>query len=158
MVGIIFAVYKPGTGAGNVSLGVLLFLLTTLSSAVGAIALKLLSPRSDIRCVTALSLSLGGILLVITSFVLDTQLHRFISLDLARIIGYLALLSALAFTLWNQLIEQNSVNRMAAYRFLIPLFGVLESVIFIPEESLGIGLIIGMILIAISLRYCTQNN
>lgn len=64
---------------------------------------------------------------------------------------YLAALSATAFTLWNRLIERYSVNLLSSFRFLIPLFGVIESVLFIPGEELGLGIVAGGSIVLLSL-------
>ena len=63
-----------------------------------------------------------------------------------RILGvtvYLAVLSATAFTVWNRLIQLYSVNVMSAFRFLIPLCGVIESTLFLKNETIGIGIVVG---------------
>ena len=67
------------------------------------------------------------------------------------VVVYLAFLSATAFTLWNRLIEQYSVNVLSAYRFLIPLCGVLESAMLVEGETIGIGIVLGGLLILGSL-------
>ena len=64
---------------------------------------------------------------------------------------YLAFLSATAFTLWNRLIELYSVNVLSTFRFLIPLMGILESVLFIRGETLSWGIVIGATIVIICL-------
>lgn len=150
-VGISLAVYAPGSGSGRVFVGSASFLLASLSGALGAIALKKISIGFGSRAVTAISLFLGGLMLVLVGY---QGLHGFwkdVGVEAIWIFGYLAFLSATAFTLWNRLIEQYSVNVLSAYRFLIPLFGVTESALLIESESIGLGIILGGTLIIASL-------
>lgn len=159
LVGAMLAVYRPGSGAGNVGLGAILFSVATLGGAMGAIALKKLSELGGgARAMTAASLFFGGILLVLSALILGIEFRWSFSLEFSLILTYLAALSATAFTLWNQLIEKHSVNRMASYRFLIPLFGVIESILFIPEETLGFGLLFGGCIILFALRFCSEKE
>ncbi len=49
------------------------------------------------------------------------------------ILLYLGALSASAFSIWSLLLKHNPVSRVAMYRFLIPIFGVLFSATFLGE-------------------------
>ena len=49
------------------------------------------------------------------------------------ILSYLGMLSAVAFSLWSLLLKHNPVSRVAVFRFFIPTFGVLFSVVFLGE-------------------------
>ena len=46
---------------------------------------------------------------------------------------YLSLISAVAYTLWGMLMKNNPVSRVSIFNFMIPLFGVLLSAIFLGE-------------------------
>ena len=48
------------------------------------------------------------------------------------VLGYLALLSATAYSVWSLLLRVNPVSRVAVYSFLQPVFGVLLSVLLAP--------------------------
>ncbi len=149
--GIAFAVYAPGAGSGRVGIGAASFLLASLSGAIGAIGLKKVSAYHGSRAVTAISLFAGGFTLLLLGL---NGWHGFWKdLDPSSIwvLLYLSFLSATAFTLWNRLIEQYSVNVLSAYRFLIPLCGVIESAIFVKTESVGLGIVAGGVLILGSL-------
>lgn len=143
VMGISIAVYAPGVGSGNVTHGVVSFALVGLSGALGAIAMKQIAPTVGSRTVTALSLFLGGLMLsVVGSFEWRAFASEY-SLATFGVTVYLALLSATAFALWNRLIELYSVNVLSAFRFLIPLFGVVESAIVLKNETIGIGIVVG---------------
>jgi len=143
LVGISVAVYAPGVGSGNVILGSFAFLLATFSGAVGAIGMKKIAPEHGSRAATSLSLFIGGILLLIAGLHQWNEYWNDFGWILLGVTLYLSCLSAVAFTVWNSLIERYSVNALSTFRFLIPLCGVLESVLFLKEETLGVGIVVG---------------
>ena len=51
---------------------------------------------------------------------------------------YLALVSAVAYTLWGCLLKCNPVSRVTVFGFLTPVFGVLLSALML-EETGGLG-------------------
>ena len=48
---------------------------------------------------------------------------------------YLALLSAVAYSLWAVLLRANPVSRVAVYTFLQPIFGVILSLLLVDRNS-----------------------
>ncbi|OUW19241.1 MAG: hypothetical protein CBD18_01105 [Opitutales bacterium TMED158] len=142
-IGISLAVYAPGAGSGNVFQGTIAFLLASLCGAMGAIGMKRVAPRFGSRAMTAWSLFIGGLFLTAAGSFQWEPFWRDFGWSTAGVTLYLSILSATAFTVWNRLIERYSVNVLSAYRFLIPLFGVLESALFLEEETVGIGIAIG---------------
>lgn len=142
-IGIAFAVYAPGAENGNVGLGAIAFLCATLSGAVAAIFMKEVLPISGSRSTTSFSLTVGGILLLLTATPHWSLYFSHFSITTFLVTLYLAALSAIAFTIWNRLIKHYSINTLSTFRFLIPLFGVIESALFIPNEHIGTGIMIG---------------
>ena len=49
------------------------------------------------------------------------------------VLAYLGMLSATAFSIWSSLLKHNPVSRIAVFRFFIPIFGVLFSIVFLGE-------------------------
>jgi drug/metabolite transporter (DMT)-like permease len=150
-IGICLAVYAPGAGSGNVLLGTIAFLCASFSGAVAAIFMKRVAPISGSRTVTSFSLTCGGILLLLTAVPEWSRYLEHFTLTTLWVTCYLAFLSATAFTIWNRLIERYSINTLSTYRFLIPLFGVLESTLFIPSERIGLGIVAGGSIILIGI-------
>lgn len=54
----------------------------------------------------------------------------------AMLLAYLALLSAIAFTLWSLLLKYNPVGTISMFAFLIPVFGAGLSALFLDESIL----------------------
>lgn len=156
ILGISLAVYAPGYGSGNVVHGVVAFSLVGLSGALGAIAMKQIAPSFGSRTVTALSLFIGGLMLTLVGSFDWQDFAKDYTFDTLWVTVYLAMLSATAFTLWNRLIELYSVNVLSAFRFLIPLFGVLESALFLKDETIGIGIVVGGAILIVSLFAMSQ--
>lgn len=52
---------------------------------------------------------------------------------------YLALISAVAYSLWGILLKYNPVSRVAVFGFMNPLFGVLFSGILLSEKDQAFG-------------------
>lgn len=150
-IGISLAVYAPGAGSGDVFQGTIAFLLASLSGALGAIGMKRVAPRFGSRSITALSLFFGGLMLTAVGSSHWTEFSSGYTWAMLGVTVYLAILSATAFTVWNRLIERYSVNVLSAFRFTIPLCGVIESAVFLKSETLGIGILLGGAILLVSL-------
>ena len=81
------------------------------------------------------------------------------------IMGYLSLLSAVAYSLWGVLLKNNPVSKVSIYSFMIPVFGTLLSMLMLEETSRvsPINLVITLVLICtgiflINFRYVKKNK
>jgi drug/metabolite transporter (DMT)-like permease len=150
-IGIACAVYQPGSDLKNAGLGTIAFLAASCSGAIAATFMKKVAPASGSRTTTSFALTVGGLLLLLTSIGSWSSYIDHFNLTTLLVTLYLAGLSATAFTLWNRLIELYSINVLSTFRFIIPLMGVIESTLFIPGENLRPGLIIGALIVLTSL-------
>ena len=57
------------------------------------------------------------------------------------VIIYLALLSAVAYSLWGILLKHNPVSKVTIYSFMIPVFGVLLTKLMLPESESNVSLL-----------------
>lgn len=113
---------------------------------VGAIYAKKLSRSIDVMVLTGYSLFSGGLILIllgVTSGGTVTEFTVFSSLLLI----YLALLSSIAFSLWNLLLKYNKVSLVSVFNFLTPIFGVMLSAIFLGENIFEYKYFIALILV-----------
>ena len=120
--------------------------------AVGIIEFGKLGKWIGARAATGFSLALGGGLLLIAgagSFPRAGELFGNPVVILITI--WLSFVSAAAFALWNHLSTKFPVPLLAGYRFLIPLCGMSESLLFIKGETASWGLIMGGCIVAVSL-------
>lgn len=96
---------------------------------------KRISQTVDPTVMTGYQLALGGLALVVGGYLSGGSLtfHGFSSV---AILGYLTLLSSVAFALWSILLKYNRVGMIAPFNFLIPVSGSVLSAIFLGENIL----------------------
>ncbi len=150
-VGVIWAVAAPGAGAGRPVIGALFFLGATFCGALALIILQSLRKHIPTNNATCLSLLGGGIALLLTAFPAWGQFTALFShRDVLYATLYLAGVSAVGFSVWNYLTTLFAVNVLAAYRFVIPIAGIILSTLFIPGESPGAGIYGGGVLVILA--------
>jgi drug/metabolite transporter (DMT)-like permease len=150
-VGITLATAAPGAGAGRPVLGALLMIGATGLGAVGVIEFGKLGKAIGARAATGFSLGAGGLLLLCCGVSSFPRAIELMSPPVMLITCWLSVVSAAAFALWNFLSTKHPVPLLAGYRFLIPLCGMGESLIFLKGESAGWGLMVGAGLVVVSL-------
>ena len=66
---------------------------------------------------------------------------------------YMALISAVAYTLWGTLLKYNPVSRVAIFNFLTPLWGTILSAIFLGEveQALQINKMVALVLVSLGI-------
>ncbi|GLW40186.1 membrane protein [Pectobacterium carotovorum subsp. carotovorum] len=96
---------------------------------------KRISQTMDPTVMTGYQLAIGGIILTISGYCTGGTL---IVPDWKAVLmlGYLILLSSVAFSLWSQLLKYNQVGMVAPFNFLIPVSGTLLSALFLNESIL----------------------
>jgi len=80
-------------------------------------------------------MALGGGILMLGGLLCGGVLEGFTFASVA-LMGYMALLSALSFGIWSALLKYNPVGRVTIFNFLVPVFGVALSAIFLGEQVL----------------------
>nr|WP_301290357.1 DMT family transporter [Paenibacillus sp. 1781tsa1] len=113
------------TGEGFIIIAALVFSVTALYA-------KRLTATIDVLIITGVSLFVGGLVLTLLGLSLGGRVTHF-TLESTSNLIYLALLSSVAFCLWNMLLKYNKVGRVSVYNFLIPVFGALLSALFLGE-------------------------
>ena len=149
--GVSIATYNPGAQESGSLLGVLCMLAATLLGALGVITFSKLKPTIGPRAGTGFSLFAGGLILLIVGAPAFAHASSLLTPKIMVLTLWLAFVSAAAFSLWNHLSTLHPVNLLASYRFLIPVCGIAESLLFIPGEKATPGLFIGGVLVVTSL-------
>ena len=157
-IGITLATAAPGAGAGRPMLGAFLMVAATGLGAVGVIEFGKLGKGIGARAATGFSLGAGGLLLLLCGASSFPRAAELMSPPVILITLWLCIVSAAAFALWNFLSTKHPVPLLAGYRFLIPLCGMGESLIFLKGESAGWGLISGAVLVVVSLVMMQRAN
>lgn len=96
---------------------------------------KRISQTVDPTVMTGYQLGIGGLALVIGGYACGGSLTVH-GLSSVAILGYLTLLSSVAFALWSILLKYNRVGMIAPFNFLIPVSGAVLSAIFLGENIL----------------------
>ena len=80
----------------------------------------------------------GGAVMAAAAFTFGGRLSGF-TLKSTLLLIYMALLSAVAYSLWSILLKYNEVSRVAVCSFMIPVFGYILSAVFAKEtQAFGI--------------------
>ena len=68
-------------------------------------------------------------------------------------LGYLAFISAMAYSLWAMLLKYNPVSKITVYGFMNPVFGVILSAFILgeAEQAFGIKSLGALILVCIGI-------
>lgn len=96
---------------------------------------KRLSADMDPMVMTGWQLLIGGLILTGVGMAGGGRLEG-INLQAGALLLYMALLSSVAFAVWSLLLKHNPVGMIAAFNFLVPVFGVALSAIFLGESLL----------------------
>lgn len=96
---------------------------------------KRISQTVDPTVMTGWQLTVGGVVLTVGGYLSGGTL-AFHGWESVAILGYLALLSSVAFALWSLLLKHHRVGTIAPFNFLIPVSGAVLSAIFLHESIL----------------------
>ena len=100
--------------------------------------------------ITGVSLLVGGIVLTILGLSLGGEVTHFTWESTFNLV-YLALLSSVAFCLWNLLLKYNKVGKVSVYNFLIPIFGALLSALFLGETIWELKNLVALVFVSIGI-------
>ncbi|OBR67948.1 multidrug DMT transporter [Paenibacillus oryzae] len=128
------------TGEGFIVIAAFVF-------SVSAIYAKALTKRLDVMLITGYSLFLGGVVLTVLGLGMGGSVTHFTPASTSILI-YLALLSSIAFCLWNVLLKYNKVGQVSVYNFLIPVFGTLLSGLLLGETVLELKNLIALVFVS----------
>ena len=76
----------------------------------------------------------------------------------AALMVYMVLLSALAFGTWSALLKYNSIGKVTIFNFLIPVFGVVLSAIFLGENMFAWKNAVALVLVCAGIWLVTAES
>lgn len=138
-------------------------ILSTVATSFSAVLIKKYSRDEDPFTLSSYQFIEGGLLLLITGLILESFIGKSNNniLNKLKVSGeiwhmvfillILAFISAVAYSLWGELLKYNPVSKVTVFGFTIPVFGVLFSVIFLEEKKQHTveALVISLFLIAV---------
>ncbi|OEU62873.1 MAG: hypothetical protein BA870_04770 [Desulfuromonadales bacterium C00003094] len=141
--------WVSATGLAEVA-GIGVLLLANVAGAFGNILVARHKADLDPVFLNSAQLFVGGLGLWLLSLVLEVQPSLTVSWSYYVALGWLAFLSAAAFSIWFILLRRPDVrvSELNLWKFLIPVCGALFSWLLLPEEQPSLWPIIGMLCIA----------
>lgn len=131
-------------------LGVVLVVLSTIAYAFSSVLVKRFSAHEDPVTISGYQFIVGGALMALVGFVAGGSITPVDPRGVADLI-YLALLSAIAYSLWGILLKHNPVSRVTVFTCSTPIFGTVLTMLLLPGESGAvnpINLVITLILVS----------
>lgn len=145
-VGVLLITFDgTGLGGGFTFTGEGFIMLSTLSSALGALISRSVAQGQDPVVVTGYQLTGGGLILIFIGLIGHGHFDSITAPGILLLL-YMAFLSAAAFTGWTMLLKYNPASKIAVYNFLIPIFGTTFSVMFLNESIFNLRSLLALIL------------
>lgn len=129
-------------------------LISGLFSAIGTIIAKKMGSSCNTILMNGWQMTMGGGVLIIIGLYTYGRLIHFPNSYSFILFLILILISAVAFTLWFNLLKYVKASEITVFKFTIPIIGSLSSAIIIPGESLSVYVLIGLALVSSGIYYC----
>ena len=133
--GVVLIHMTPGGMSMQVSFqGEGLVLLSTIAYAFSSVIMKDYSRKDHPVMLSGYQFFIGGMVMIAVGFMMGGR----IPIPSAKAFGmlaYLAFASAMAYTIWSQLLKYNPVSRVAVFCFMTPVFGVILSALLLGEKD-----------------------
>lgn len=108
--------------------------LSMIACACSAGAIKYFSQKEDPVALSGWQFMFGGLVMACVGFLLGGRLNP-TGFGAPAVLLYLAMVSAVAYTVWSVLLKYNPVSRIAPFMFLQPIFGVVLSLLLDPSAQ-----------------------
>jgi drug/metabolite transporter (DMT)-like permease len=134
-------------------LGVILILIANIATATSNVIVSLKSKGMNPLVLSSASLGLGGLIIYIFSFVIESPVTGPKPTEYWLDLLWLSFMSAFAFSLWFKLLQRPGVkvSELNLWKFIIPVVGAVLSWILVPGEYPEWLTITGMLIITGSL-------
>ena len=130
-----------------------LVLLSQISYALSGILVKRYSVKFNVVMLSGYQFIFGGLVMILVSLIAGARIDMAVGIAGYVLLIYMALISAVAYTVWGILMKHNPVSRVSIFNFMTPLFGVLLSAIFLNEveQALQINKLLALILVSLGI-------
>ncbi|MDR9854899.1 DMT family transporter [Paenibacillus sp. VCA1] len=157
MIGLIIgfvgvATMSIGGMSGNIApVGILLALVTALTWALGTVYVKKIGHRVDSLWLTAMQVTIGGILLLAGGTEMESWSDITWNIPFIADTVFIAVfVIAFGWFVYFKLIHEGEASKVGSYTFLIPLVSIAASVLFL-NEHVSLNLVFGLLLILASI-------
>lgn len=151
-IGVLLAnLTKEGLDMSMSFLGEGFILLSTTAYAFSSVYLKKYSKVENPMILSGYQFVIGGIIMSICGFAAGGKVSGFTAAN-TMLLLYLAMVSAVAYSLWGMLLKYNPISRVAVFGFMNPIFGVILSAILLQEsDSIGWKSIVALVLVCVGI-------
>ena len=149
--GVVLVNFSNGMDVSFSFFGEGFIFFSTFAYAFSSVMLKKLAKEYNPVMLSGYQFVIGGIIMVIGGKIAGGRLGNYSGPAIGMLL-WLALVSAIAYSLWGVLLKYNPVSKVAVFGFMNPVFGVILSAIFLKEGSmLGIKSLIALVLVSIGI-------
>ena len=110
-------------------------LASTVAGALSTCLIGIFSREHDGVLLAGWQFLVGGVVLTAIGFLMGGTLSPTEIAPAIALIIYMALISAVAYSLWSRLLAVNPVSRVSVFGFMNPVFGVLLSALLLGEGA-----------------------
>ena len=127
-------------------------LLCALAYAFSSCFMKIFSKKNNPVMLSGYQFMFGGFVMIMLGLIFGGRIHQ-VSFPAIMMLIYLALISAVAYSIWGILLKHNPISKVAIFGFANPVFGVLLSAWWLGEgtKELGLKAIAALLLVSVGI-------
>lgn len=151
--GVVLIHFEAGGFGGFALNGEGAIILSAFAYSVSGMLIKRFSANEDPVMLSGWQFLAGGIVMAAFAALAGGRVHMRLEIQSVLAILYLALISAVAYTVWGLLLKYNPVSRVSVIGFMNPVFGVLLSAAFLGEsgEAFSLKNLVSLVLVCIGI-------
>ena len=131
-------------------------LMSSLSNAFASVIIKKHSQKMSAVLLNGSQFMFGGAIMIVGALICGGRLAN-VTLAGVALMGYLAMLSAVAYSLWSVLLKHNPVSKVTIYMFTNPIFGVIFSTLILKESgAFGLKGLVALVLVCLGIIYVNR--
>lgn len=132
--------------------------LSTVAYGFSTLLIKKYALESDTIMLSGWQFTCGGIIMMIIGLIAGGHIETVTTKGVVILI-YMALISAVAYTLWGVLLKYNPVPKIAVFGFSNPVFGVMLSALLLDEGSILDGrCLLALVLVCIGIYLVNKKD
>ena len=133
--------------------------LSAFAYSVSGVLVKRFSQTDNPVALSGWQFLAGGIIMSVCAYAAGGRIYVKAGVKSILILLYLALISAVAYTVWSLLLKHNPVSRVAVTGFMNPVFGVLLSALMLGEtaEAFNVKSLASLILVCVGIYAVNAN-
>ena len=126
--------------------------ISTVAYAFSSVFLKKYAKEENPVVLSGYQFIAGGLIMMVAGGVFGGRVTGF-TLQSTGMLIYLALISAVAYSLWGILLKYNPISKVAVFGFMNPVFGVILSAVLLGEtdQASGVKSVAALVLVCVGI-------